>query len=194
MIKSVLAMSLALISSAAIAAPALYNIDPSHTYPSFEADHMGGLSVWRGKFRSSKGTVQLDREAKSGTIDIQIDTASVDFGHDLMNEHAKSMEGLFEVAKFPTATYKGHFSKFNGDMPAEVDGELTLHGVTKPVKLVINSFKCVPPRPPMMKTERCGADASTSFNRADLGINAGQTMGFKMDVKLAIQVEAAKAE
>lgn len=166
-----------------------YAVDPSHTYPSFEADHFGGLSVWRGKFNRSSGTITLDRAAKTGTVDITIDTGSIDFGFDRLNEDAKSKE-MFDVAKYPTATYKASSIKFDGDKPAEVDGELTLHGVTKPVKLTINQFKCI--QHPMYKREVCGADASAVFNRSDFGITIGTQMGFNPQVKLAIQVEAIK--
>src|SRR5688500_19803466 len=87
------------------AAPVTYNVDPKHTYPSFEADHFGGMSVWRGKFNKSSGTVVLDREAQAGTVDITIDLASVDTGQDDLNEQLKK-EDFFEVGKYPTATFK----------------------------------------------------------------------------------------
>jgi polyisoprenoid-binding protein YceI len=96
---------------------------------------------------------------------------------------------MFDVAKYPTANYKGKIV-FKGDVPSTVDGELTLHGVTKPVTLHINSFKCI--QHPMLKREVCGADASATFNRADFGVDYGIKMGFKPEVKLAIQVEAVK--
>jgi polyisoprenoid-binding protein YceI len=175
-------------AQAAVAAPETYNIDPNHTYPSFEADHMG-ISTWRGKFRKTSGTVTLDRAAKTGTLDITIDAASLDFGHEGMNEHAKKPD-MFDVAKFPTVTYKGKSIAFNGDTPVSVDGELTLHGVTKPVKLTINKFKCI--MHPRLKKEVCGADASGEFNRTDFGISFGVPMGFSPNVKLDIQVEAIK--
>ena len=165
-----------------------YTIDPSHTYPSFEADHFGGLSVWRGKFNKSEGSIVVDRAAKTGTVDITIDAASIDFGNDALNAHARKPE-MFDTAKFPTATYKGKLV-FKGDTPASVDGELTLHGVTKPVKLTINKFMCK--INPMNKKEVCGADASAVFKRSDFGINYGDSYGFNMDVKLAIQVEGIK--
>ena len=191
MSKTLATLMMAWVSGAVLAAPAVYNIDPNHTYPSFEADHMGGLSVWRGKFKESSGAITLDLAAHSGEVNVKIDTTSVDFGHDKLNEHVKSDE-MFDVAKFPTATYIGKFSKFNGEKPTEVKGELTLHGVSKPVTLTINSFLCKPN--PMTKKEVCGADASATFNRADFGINYGQQMGFKQDIKLAIEVEAVKVE
>jgi polyisoprenoid-binding protein YceI len=95
------------------------------------------------------------------------------------------------VAKYPTATFTGKFTKFNGDAPAEAQGTLNMHGVTKPVTLTINSFKCF--QNPMLKKQVCGADASGTFNRADFGVNYGQQYGFKQDVLLRIQVEGVKA-
>jgi polyisoprenoid-binding protein YceI len=103
-----------------------------------------------------------------------------------MDEHAKSAD-LFDAAKYPTATYSGKFTKFNGTAPTEAQGTLTLHGVTKPVTLVINSFMCK--LTPMTKKEVCGADASASFDRSDFGMSYGDQYGFRMGVKLEIQVE-----
>jgi polyisoprenoid-binding protein YceI len=179
-----------LAAGAAFAAPVTYTIDPAHTYPSFEADHFGGMSVWRGKFDSSSGKIVLDREAGTGTVDISVDTASIDFGHQKLNEHVKSPE-MLDAQKYPKATYKGTFSNFKNGSPTEVHGELTLHGVTKPLNLTINSFVCK--MTPLSKKERCGADASTTLNRADYGVNYGDKYGFNMAVKLAIQVEAEPA-
>ena len=185
-LKHLALLAAAFASSAAFAD--VYKVDSGHTFPSFEADHFGGLSNWRGKFDKTDGTIVLDRANKSGTVDINIDATSLDFGNTKLNEHAKGPD-MFDVAKFPTANYKGKLV-FKGDMPTSVDGELTLHGVTKPVTLHINQFKCMPH--PMTKREVCGADASATFNRADFGVDYGVKMGFKPEVKLAIQVEAIK--
>ncbi|MGB7479171.1 MAG: YceI family protein [Burkholderiaceae bacterium] len=187
-IKHLVAAVLAVASASAFANT--YNIDPSHTYPSFEADHMG-ISFWRGKFTKTSGTVTLDRAAKTGALDITIDADSLDFGHAKMNEHAKNKD-MFHVEKFPTITYKGKAIKFDGDKPVAVEGDLTLLGVTKPVTLAINKFKCI--QHPMLKREVCGADATAEFKRTDFGLNYGVPMGFSPDVKLAIQVEAIKAD
>jgi polyisoprenoid-binding protein YceI len=176
-----------LAAGSALAAPVTYQVDPAHTYPSFEADHFGGLSVWRGKFDSSSGTIVLDKEAGTGTVDIAIDASSIDFGHAKLNEHVKSAE-MLDVQKYPTATYKGTLTNFKNGVPTEAHGELTLHGVTRPLNLTINSFTCK--LTPMSKKERCGADASATLNRADFGVNYGDKYGFNMQVKLAIQVEA----
>jgi polyisoprenoid-binding protein YceI len=185
--KHLIVALIAAVSASAFAADT-YAIDPSHTYPSFEADHMG-ISVWRGKFTKTSGTIELDRAARSGALDITIDANSLDFGHEKLNTHAKTAADLFDVAKFPTAHYKSKSITFKGDTPVSVDGELTLHGVTKPVKLTINKFKCI--MHPMLKREVCGADASAEFNRGDFGITLGLPM-FSPEVKLAIEVEAVK--
>ena len=186
-IRSFMVVTLGTLAGGALAAPVTYNVDTEHTRPSFEADHFGGMSVWRGMFDKVTGTVTIDRAAKAGTIDISIDTASIDVGHAKLEDHLKSPD-FFDVAKFPTATYKGKFTKFDGDTPTEVQGDLTLHGVTKPVTLKLNSFKCM--QHPMKKKEFCGADASATINREDFGIAWGKNFGFRMDTKLAIQVEA----
>jgi polyisoprenoid-binding protein YceI len=180
---------LTLITGSALAAPVTYDVDPSHTYPSFAADHMGGLSVWRGKFDKSSGTIVLDKDKSTGTVDITVDASSIDFGQEKLNEHAKGPD-LFDVTKFPTATYKGKLANFKNGAPTEVEGEFTLHGVTKPLTLKINQFLCKPN--PMTKKEVCGADASATFNRKDYGLSFGEAYGFKMDVTLAIQVEAVR--
>jgi polyisoprenoid-binding protein YceI len=181
---------LALAVTTATAASTTYNLDPDHTHPSFEVDHFGGLSTWRGNFKKSSGSVTIDAEAKTGTVDVVIDTATVDFAHDKLNEHASSPE-MLDVAKYPTAEYRGKFVDFANGAPKSVTGVLTLHGITKPVTLTINSFKCF--EHPILKKQVCGADASGSFNRADFGVNYGQQYGFKQDVLLRIQVEGIKA-
>ena len=189
--RSLIALIAAGALSPVFAAPVTYNLDPAHTYPSFEADHMGGLSTWRGKFTRSSGTVVLDAEKKTGTVEVNIDTDSIDFGMEKMNDHAKKEE-MFDVAKFPTATYKGKLAKFKNGKPTAVEGELTLHGVTKPLNLQINKFLCKPH--PMLKKEVCGADALATFNRKDFGIAYGEAYGFDMGVTLRIQAEGLRAD
>lgn len=184
------ALVAALVAGAASAAPVQYQIEPTHTYPSFEADHMG-LSVWRGKLNKTSGSVTLDKAAGTGTLDVSIDLASIDFGLDAMNQWATGKD-FFNVSQHPQATYKGRLEGFANGAPTRVAGELTLHGVTRPVALKINAFKCMPH--PMLKRELCGADALGSFQRDEFGLNAGKEYGFKMDVVLRIQVEAIQAE
>jgi polyisoprenoid-binding protein YceI len=191
--KAALAVALGLVAGSALAAPVTYKVDPAHTYPSFAADHFGGLSVWRGKFDRSAGTIVLDKAAGTGTVDITVDTSSIDFGMPKLNEHAKSAE-MFDVQKYPTATYKGTLANFRNGSPTEVRGELTLHGVTRPLNLTVDQFTCRIMPAAMGGKERCGADATATFNRSDFGIDYGQKYGFNMLVKLQIQVEATPAD
>lgn len=190
---SAAALGIAIIAAAlaADAAPVTYRIDPDHTFPSFEADHMGGLSVWRGKFNRSSGEVVLDKAKGTGTLDIVIDIDSIDFGHDPMNAHAKGAD-FFDVAQYPQATFTGKLEAFKQGKPTRATGTLTLRGVTRPVVLKIGSFKCMPH--PMLKREVCGADVFATLQRDEFGISAGKDYGFDMRVALRIQVEAIAAE
>jgi len=179
---------LSVTSLSAMAENAHYTIDPMHTYPSFEADHMG-ISVWRGKLDKTSGGVDLDKAAGTGSVDVTIDLSSIDFGLDALNTWAKGKD-FFDVATYPTATYTGKLVDFVDGAPTRVVGTLTLHGVSRPVELKIGLFKCIPH--PIFKRELCGADASGTFDRSQFGLDAGKDYGFKMDVPLRIQVEALK--
>jgi polyisoprenoid-binding protein YceI len=174
----------------ASAAPVSYKIDPDHTYPSFEADHLGGLSVWRGKMNRSAGTVTLDKGAGAGTVDISVDMASIDFGQKALERWAVGPE-FFDARKHPKARFQGRLEGFVDGKPTQAVGELTLHGTTRPFTLKIQSFKCMPH--PMLKRELCGADAIGSFRRDEFGLSAGKDYGFDMNVTLRIQVEAIAA-
>lgn len=181
-----LPFALALAAPPAAAQPVTYEIDPAHTFPSFEADHMG-MSVWRGKFNRSSGEVTLDRAAGTGTLLVEIDVASIDFGQDALNAEMVKPQYL-DAARHPVARYEGTLAGFVDGRPTRVDGALTLRGVTRPLALEIRAFKCMPH--PIFKRDWCGADAHASFDRAAFGIDAGREYGFDMDVALRIQVEA----
>lgn len=175
------------LAGTAQAEPVEYTIDAQHTYPSFKAPHLG-LSFWRGKFNQSRGSLTMDREAGTGTVRIEIDASSVDFGHDKMNEHAMN-EDFFNVAEYPTITYEGRL-RFDGDTPTGVDGKLTMLGVTQPVELTIDHFNCIDH--PLYKVEACGADAHGQLDRADFGMTYGGQAG--TGVELQIQVEAVRKQ
>jgi polyisoprenoid-binding protein YceI len=190
--KLIVPAALALAASLpALADAKHYTLDLTHTYASFEAPHIQQISWWRGKFdRTQSGTATIDSAAKIGSIDVVIDTTSIDFGLPKMDEHAKSADFL-DVAKYPTAEFKSDSIKFDGDTPVSADGQLTLHGVTKPLTLKINSFKCI--QDTFLKVERCGADASAEFNRDDFGVSYATKMTGGT-VKLQIQVEGLLAD
>ncbi len=188
--KLILAALVAAVAGPAFAAAEKYEIEPNHTYPSFEFSHMG-ISVWRGKFDRTSGRITIDRAAGNGTAEIVIDTTSINFGLDKMDQAARS-EDWFNVAKFPAATYKGTLT-FAGDVPRTVEGQFTLLGVTRPVKLTINSFKCIPH--PMFKKEVCGADAEGDLNWSEYGMRHSKYgEGDAGKVHLRIQVEAVKQD
>lgn len=181
-----LAALIAGISTPVLARAENFTVDPDHTYPSLEFSHMG-ISVWRGKFNKTTGKITLDVAARTGSADIRVDTASIDFGLDRMNEHALGADWL-NAGKFPKMTYKGAI-RFDGDKPVSVDGQLTLLGVTRPLKLKINSFNCI--SHPLFKKQVCGADAEGDLNRADFGMTK-YSEGEAGKVHLRIQVEALK--
>ena len=169
--------------------PVTYVIDPNHTFPAFEADHMGGLSLWRGKINSTSGEIVLDKKNKTGSVNVVMEMLSIDFGHDEMNKRAKS-DDMFDIEEFPQARYEGKLINFQDGAPTKVEGELTLHGITKNVDLEIKAFKCR--LHPFKLREVCGADLRGNIMRDDFGIKYGKMLGFKMGVALRIGVEAIK--
>ena len=168
------------------AAPVSYNIDPTHTFPSFEADHMG-ISTWRGKFDRTSGSVAMDREAGTGSVTIVVDMKSGDFGLEALDKEARG-KALFEAEKYPKATFKGTLQGFKDGVPTQAVGTLEMHGKTNPVTLDIRKFKCI--QHPMFKREDCGADIYATIDREQFGMDAGKAYGFSMAVDLRIQVEA----
>ncbi len=169
------------------AEPHTYKVDPMHTYVSFAAPHVQAISWWRGKFdRTQSGTVTLDPAAKTGSIEVVIDASSIDTGDEKLNEHLRSPDFL-DAKQYPTATFKSTSVKFSGDRPVSADGELTLHGVTHPMTLRIDDFKCIPDF--MSKTmQRCGADASAIIDRTKWGVEHYANMTGS-EVRFAIQAE-----
>ncbi len=178
-----------IVTVALAAAPASadsYTVDKDHTYPSLEFSHMG-ISVWRGKFTRTSGKVEFDRAAHTGSVHIVVNTGSIDFGHKAMNEFAIAEDWL-NTQWHPTMSYQGTL-RFEGDVPAAIDGRLTLLGVSRPLTLKINSFKCI--EHPMFKKEVCGADVEGELNRADYGMKL-YSEGEAGKIRLRIQVEALK--
>jgi polyisoprenoid-binding protein YceI len=190
-VPTLLGIACGALAASASAAPVTYDIDSAHTYPTFEADHMGGLSFWRGKVNGTTGKIALDKEAGTGTVEVTMDMKTIDFGHQGLNDHAQTPD-LFDTAKFPTATFSGRLVNFRSGAPTAAEGNLTLHGVTKPVTLTINKFLCKP-HPQRAGREVCGADASAMINREDFGVAFGKAFGFDMGVTLRISVEALAA-
>lgn len=164
-----------------------YTIDPPHTFAHFSISHLG-FSTMQGRFDNSSGKVTLDRVAKTGSLDIAIEAASISTGFAKRDTHLKGPD-FFNSAEYPRITYQSNSIKFKGDIPVSAEGKLTLLGVTKPVTLSIDSFKCGVN--PMSQLPQCGAAASTQIKRSDFGMkfalpNVGD------EVKLVFEVEAYK--
>lgn len=188
-VLSRLAAAVLFAATAAQAAPVTYDVDPTHTFPSFEADHMG-ISTWRGKFDKTTGSITMDRAAGTGSLTIVVDMKSGDFGLEALNKEART-KALFESDKYPKATFKGTLEGTDG-APTRAVGTLEMHGKTNPVTLDIRKFKCIPH--PMLKREACGADVYATIDREQFGMDAGKAYGFSMAVDLRIQVEAIAAK
>jgi len=185
----VLPLALLAFSGTALAKPVTYVCDPGHTHPSFAADHLGGLSVWRGMFTHTSCTIVMNRKAHTGTVRVKVKTASADFGNAELNKDARGPL-LFDVAKYPTATYSGRLADFRHGAPTRVIGKFTLHGVTRPLTLDIRHFECKEIR--QIHQYRCGADAFAKFYRDKYDMSFGKKFGFQMWVRLHIQVEAVR--
>jgi len=188
LIKLTLATAFAVATTApAFAAPETFTIDGSHTLPRFSYSHLG-YSTQLSRFDKTSGTITYDKVAKTGSVDIVIDTTSVDTGFPLFNQHIQG-EDFFDTAKYPTATFKSTKVTFDGDKPATVEGNLTIKGVTKPVVLKITSFQAMPH--PMLKKDAIGANATVVIKRSDF--NAGKYAPYVGDdVTIDIPVEAVK--
>jgi len=175
-----------------MAAPQAYVLDTLHSFPNFRVNHLGMSTIY-GRFDKMSGKAVLDQAAKTGSLEVKIATASVSTGDArrtdgtrARDEHLRSSD-FFNSAEFPEAIYKSAKFNFNGETLESIDGHLTLLGVTKPLKLMLTSFKCGPH--PFNKKAMCGGDAETSFKRTDFGMKFG-VPAIGDEVKLSISIEA----
>ncbi len=185
---ALLALAAAAVLSTGAAQAANYAIDPTHTFVTFEIGHFGA-STNRGRFDKKQGTVEFDRAAKTGKVDITIDTTSVNTGTPPFDKHLQSAD-LFDAAKHPTIKFVSDKFSFTGDKVSEVTGQLTLLGKTAPVTLKATQFNCYDS--PMLKREVCGGDFETTIDRTQWGMNYGVEWGFPKNVRLVVQIEAVK--
>src|SRR6185369_4283750 len=161
---------------AVCAAPENYTLDPTHTFPHFEVDHLG-VSTMRGVFGKSTGKFTIDHAAKTGSVELTVETASITTGDNdkgarprARDEHLRTAD-FFNVAEFPRMTFKSTAVKFAGDNPAEITGNLTLNGVTKPLTLKVERWTCKDN--PMSKKPMCGGNATAALKRSDFGMKYG---------------------
>lgn len=173
-------------ANSAVAADS-YTLDSSHSFPRFTINHFG-FSTHHGQFNKTAGKLVLDRTAKTGSLEVTVQTASIGTGDPKLEDHLRSPD-FFNVEKFPTMVFKAKTIKFNGDVPASAEGELTLLGVTKPLTLAISKVVCA--QHPFYKKEDCGAEASGKLKRSDFGMTK-YVPAVGDEVTLIIQVEAIK--
>lgn len=177
--------------AALVALPAFaqetYVIDPVHSQPQWIATHLG-FSNQHGNFGKAAGKIVLDRAAKKGSIDVSIDATSIRTYSDRLDQVVKG-EKFFNVEKFPTMAFKSTSLKFDGDSLVGADGELTMLGVTKPVTLKVNNFKCG--EQPFNKKPMCAAEATATIRRSEWGMTEGIKFSNPADeIQLVIPVEA----
>lgn len=183
---------IALLPALAQAAPESYTLDPAHTLPNFSVSHFGMSTVY-GQFSNATGKVSLDRAARAGSLEVKIPTATIATGDSKRtdgtrsrDEHLRSAD-FFNSAEFPAMTFKSTKFNFAGDKIENVEGNLTLLGVAKAIKLTATSFNCGPN--PFTKKEMCGADLTGSLKRSDFGMKYG-IPAIGDEIKLFIAVEA----
>ncbi|WP_374352167.1 YceI family protein [Chitinimonas sp.] len=183
--KLIVSLLSAALAAAAFAAPEKLVLEPTHTKPTFEVNHLG-FSTTRGFFKDTSGTLELDRAAKTGKLEASIKAASIVTGVDKLDDHLKSKD-FFNVAEFPAVTVKADKFTFDGDKPTKAEGSLTLLGVTKPVVLNIAFNKC-----DTRFTDQkfvCGAEVTTTIKRSEWGMKT-YVPAVGDDIKIAVQVEA----
>lgn len=185
--KSIFALIIANTLSFSAAAADSYTVDPRHTFPGFEINHLG-FSIQRGRFNHTSGKVILDLETGAGHVNVVIDTASVNTGLPELEENLRSKD-FFDAARYPHITFSSDQLSFNKEQLVAVDGNLTLHGITKPVHLTVDHFHCGMNLIAMKNT--CGANATTTIKRTDFGVSK-YAPALADEVKIIIQIEAVK--
>lgn len=165
-----------------------YSFDPSHTQVIFFVNHMG-FSMQEGEFHKVDGSLMLDEaQPEKAELNVTIDTNSLDMDEAKWDEHMKSAD-FFNVAKFPTMTFKSTSVKKTGDKTADVTGDFTLLGVTKPVTLAVTHNKSG--KHPMNGKDVAGFSATGKLKRSDFGMNNGLPMvGDDVDIRIEIETFA----
>ena len=169
---------------------ATYAVDPTHTFVNYEMGHYG-TTTNRGRFSTKDGQVKIDPSGTSGKVDITMDISSINTGVDLLNRHLLSKD-FFNFAEFPTARFVSDQITFNGDKVTQVNGTLTLMGLTRPIVLTASRFNCY--LSPLINRQICGGDFETTVERSQWGITWGLAFGFEDKVKLLVQVEAVNIQ
>lgn len=164
-----------------------YAIDAEHTYVFFEVLHQGTSTV-RGRFDTLDGAIQFDPQAKTGTVSMQIDMASISTGSKGFDKHLGDAD-FFNTAQYPQSRFESTELLFDGDKVKAVQGELTLLGQTRPVTLDAIRFNCYHNK--RIDKEVCGGDFQTVLERDQWGMSYG-IPGIPNQVRIVIEVEAVR--
>jgi polyisoprenoid-binding protein YceI len=180
---------LALSSVAFAAAPPAgnYKIDPVHSVAYFEIGHAGGISRFMARFNEMSGDLAVDVPEKSA-IKVEIKVDSIDTKHEGLEKHLKSPD-FFNAVQFPTMSFVSTAVTLNPAGEGSVSGNLTLHGVTKPVTL---KLKQIGSGVGMKGEARVGYVATSTIKRSDFGMNYGIPKAATDELDLRINIEAAK--
>lgn len=177
-----------LAASAGSAVSAVYQIDPHHANARFAIDHFN-TSTNVGGIYGLTGTVEFDKDKRQGKVDVSIPLANLQTGSEHFTEHLKSAD-IFDAAKYPEIRFVSTKFNYRGKKLLSVDGNLTMHGQTAPVKLKADKFNCY--QSPMAKAEVCGGDFSAVIDRTKWGVDYLVKAGMSKQVVLNIQIEAVK--
>jgi polyisoprenoid-binding protein YceI len=176
-----------LLASPAVGAE-IWQLDPAHSAAQFAVRHLG-ISTVRGAFTKMSGTVLYDpSETAKSSIEVSIDTNSVDTRVEMRDNDLRG-DHFFDTSKFPTMTFKSTKVDVEGPGHLKVTGDLTLHGVTKPVVLSV-SGPTEPVKDPRGKSHM-GASATTKINRSNFGMGNMQPM-VGNEIEITIDVELVK--
>lgn len=163
-----------------------FTLETPHTQVLFSVNHLG-FSHSYGQFREYAGTIDYDTDAPANSkVDVTIKTASIDMGTDKWDEHLKSPDFL-NVEQFPDMTFKSTKIDVTGQDTANITGDLTILGVTKPVVLATKLNKLGPH--PMSGKDHAGFSATTTIKRSDFGMGYG-IPNVGDEVSIIIEVEA----
>jgi polyisoprenoid-binding protein YceI len=185
--KTLFAIVAIAVSATAQAQSAIYTVEPTHTFVTWEAKHFG-TSTSRGRFDKKEGSITIDRVAKTGRAEITIDMASINTGVAPFDKHLKGKD-FFDTDNHASAKFVGDKFTFDGDKVTEVVGTLTMLGKTLPVTLKGSGFNCY--NNPFFKREVCGGDFETTVQRSLYGMSYGLP-GIPDNIRLLIQIEAVK--
>ena len=194
MSRIVIALFVTALPLAAAAAPESFTIDPFHSHPHFQVNHLGFMNM-TGRFDKMSGKIVMDSANKSGTVELAIETASVNTGDHEKGSRTRSRDehlrqaDFFNAAEFPRMTFKGTAARWTGEWPSAVEGQLTLLGVTRPVTLTVENWKCGPDPRTQGKRYMCGGNASGTIKRSEFGMKFG-IPNVGDEIKLMIGLEA----